>query len=333
MVTIKDVARAAGVSVATVSRVFNDSLLVRGATRARVREVAQRFGYSPHGVARSLVTRRTHAIGVLLPDLYGEFFSELIRGLDQAAQARGFHLLLSSAQHYGPAFEAALRAMRGWVDGLVVMAPDVDAEFQRHLPEGFPVALINCPPNGRPIDRFAVGNFAGARAMVRHLVGLGHRRIAMLRGAEGNYDAGERLRGYRAALREAGLNPDATLELPGDFRESGGHEAARKILAMADRPTAVFAANDLMAISAISAFREGGLRVPDDVAVGGFDDIPMARYVDPPLTSVHVDICALGERATSRLLDVLLEPRPRRPCRETLPATLVVRRSCGAGRG
>lgn len=333
MVTIKDVARAAGVSVATVSRVINDSRLVREPTRDRVREVAQRLGYTPHGVARSLVTRRTYAIGVVLPDLYGEFFSEVIRGIDEAAHARGFHLLLSSARHNGPSFQAALRAMRGRVDGLIVMAPDIDAGYQRHLPEGFPVALINCPPSPGPIDSFAVANFDGALAMVRHLVGLGHRRIAMLRGPEDNFDAAERLRGYRAALAEAGLELDPALEFAGDFTETGGHEAARKMLAVADLPTAVFAANDLMAISAISAFRDGGLQVPYDIAIGGFDDIPMAQYVDPPLTSAHVDICALGERATTRLLDVRLEPGHRDPCRETLPVTLVIRRSCGARRG
>ncbi len=327
MVTIKDVARVAGVSVATVSRVFNDSSLVRGDTGARVRQVALDLGYSPHGAARSLITSRTHTLGVLLPDIYGEFFSEVIRGIDQAAQREGYHLLVSGARND---LEAALRSMRGRVDGLIVMSPALDAgASRRSLPDGFPVVLLNCPPSDAAYDSLGIANFEGARSMVRHLAELGHRRIAIIRGAELNFDAAERLRGYRAALKELGLEAAAALELPGDFSEASGHAAARLVLGDGMRPTAVFAANDCMAIGALSAFREAGLRVPEDIAVTGFDDIPMARYVEPALTSVHVDISALGERATAWLLAVLREPSDRELRRETLPTTLVVRRSCG----
>jgi LacI family transcriptional regulator, galactose operon repressor len=327
MVTIKDVARLAGVSVATVSRVYNDSHLVRQETRERVRRVAEQLGYSPHGAARSLITSRTHTLGVLLPDLYGEFFSEVIRGIDQASQRQGYHLLVSSARDD---LESALRSMRGRVDGLIVMSPDLDAgASRRSLPERFPVVLLNCPPSDAAYDSIGIANFDGAHAMVRHLAGLGHRRIALIRGAEQNFDAAERLRGYRAALTELGLEQRHSLELPGDFSEAAGFAAAQWILGNGDRPTAVFAANDGMAIGALSAFREAGLRIPEDIAMAGFDDIPMARYVDPALTSVHVDISALGERATVRLLALIREPADREPRRETLLTTLVVRRSCG----
>lgn len=328
MVTIKDVARLAGVSIATVSRVYNDSHLVRGETRERVRQVAEQLGYSPHGAARSLITSRTHTLGVLLPDLYGEFFSEVIRGIDQAAQSQGYHLLVSSARDD---LEAALRSMRGRVDGLIVMSPDLDAgASRRSLPERFPVVLLNCPPSDAAYDSIGIANFEGAHAMVQHLAGLGHRRIAIIRGAEQNFDAAERLRGYRAALKELGLEQSATLELPGDFSEAAGYAAAQRLLGNGRRPTAVFAANDCMAIGALSAFRDAGLRIPDDIAIAGFDDIPMARYVDPALTSVHVDITALGERATVRLFSALREPSNRDLRRETLATTLVVRRSCGS---
>lgn len=331
MVTIKEVARRAGVSVATVSRVYNHSPSVREETRLRVRRTAQRLGYSPHGAARSLVTKRTHTIGVLLPDLYGEFFSELIRGIDQTAQARGYHVLLSSARSQRESLEAALRSMRGRVDGLILMTPDLDAAAAgRSLPAGFPVVLLNGPPSDAACDSFGIANFDGAAAIVRHLASLGHRRIAIICGAEQNFDAAERLRGYRAALAELGLEVDPALELPGDFSEAAGHVAARRMLERAVRPTAVFAANDGMAIGALSAFREAGVRVPEDVAVVGFDDIPMARYVDPALTSVRVDISELGKSATDRLLDALAEPSPRTLRHHTLPTTLVVRRSCGA---
>jgi len=332
MVTIRDVARAAGVSTATASRVINDSPLVAGGTRARVREVAARLCYSPHGAARSLITSRTHTIGILLPELYGEFYSELIRGIDQTVQQAGFHCLVASARHTGPLLEAALRSMRGRVDGLILMSPEFTGELSRRtLPEGFPVVLVHCPPSELHFDSLLVANDQGARAMIRHLAGLGHRRIAIVRGAEGNFDAAERLRGYREALAECGLPNAAELEVPGDFGEESGANAVRTLLALpaADRPTAIFAANDSMAIGALSALRAAGLRVPEDMALGGFDDIPMARFMTPALTSVHVDISALGACAATRLLDLLQGRAGPAPYRETFATTLVVRESCG----
>jgi len=334
MANIKDVAKGAGVSVATVSRVYNHSHHVREETRQRVRRTAQHLGYSPHGAARSLVTNRTYTIGVLLPDLYGEFFSELIRGIDQRAQASSYHVLLSSARPHGESLEPVLRSMRGRVDGLIIMTPDLDTPISGHsLPMGFPVVLLNGAPGDAAYDSLGIDNFAGASAMVRHLASLGHRRIAIICGAPQNFDATERLRGYGAAVAELGLDADPALRLPGDFSEAAGHAAARRILEGGPRPTAVFAANDGMAIGALSAFREAGLRVPEDIAVTGFDDIPMAQYVDPALTSVHVDISELGRCAADRLLTALREPSPRSLQRQTLATTLVVRRSCGAGLG
>lgn len=330
MISIKDVARAAGVSVATVSRVHNGSVLVKEATRRHVGEVAARLGYSPHGAARSLITNRTNTIGVLLPDLYGEFFSEVIRGIDQTAQRHGHHLLVSSSHDDCPALEAALRSMRGRVDGLIVMWPEMDAETAlRNLPAGFPLVLLSAPLDPDGFDVITVANYEGAYAMVCHLLDLGHRRIGMIKGIEGNADAAERLRGYRAALVTAGL-ASAALEVAGDFGEESGFHAAGELLRREDRPTAIFAANDTMAIGALSALRGAGLQVPDDVALAGFDDIPLARYLDPPLSSVHVDISALGERATLRLLDAVRDKDKHEHRAETLPTTLVLRRSCGA---
>ncbi|HEX6534182.1 MAG TPA: LacI family DNA-binding transcriptional regulator [Gemmatimonadaceae bacterium] len=337
MVTIKDVARAAGVSAATVSRVWNDSAVVSEDTRRHVREVAARLGYSPHGAARSLITRTTRTIGVLLPDLYGEFFSEVIRGIDQTAQQHGFHLLVSSSHDSRSEIEAALRSMRGRVDGLIVMSPDLDAQGALHAIGGsFPVVLLNAVATGESFDSITIDNRGGAAAMVRHLVALGHRRIAMIAGPERNYDSAERLAGYREALAPATKRADrsahASLVRHGDFSEASGHRAARAFLELEPRPSAIFAANDSMAIGALSALHEAGLRVPEDVAVVGFDDIPMARYMNPPLTSVHVDISDLGHRATERLLELLAGPAPPpSPRQETVPAALVVRGSCGGG--
>ncbi len=329
MVTIKDVAREADVSVATVSRVYNGSPLVRGETSRRVREVAARLGYTPHGAARSLSSRKTTTIGVLLPDLYGEFFSELIRGIDQTAQRQGYHLLVSSAHEERSAVEAALRSMRGRVDGLIVMSPEMDGPAAvGNLPSGFPVVLLSCATGDGLFDAITIANFDGARAMVEHLLRLGHRRIAIIKGVERNYDAAERLRGYRAALAAAGVAGFASWEIAGDFSEAAGFRAANELLEFWPRPTAVFATNDSMAIGALSALRQRGVRVPEDVALAGFDDIPMAQYMDPPLSSVRVDISALGARATTRLLEGVRDGGPH-PRHDTLPTTLVIRRSCG----
>jgi LacI family transcriptional regulator len=333
MVTIRDVARAARVSVATVSRVQNESSLVTEPTRRRVRTVARRLGYTPHAAARSLSTRRTSSIGVLLPDLYGEFYAELIRGIDQTAQHQGYHLLIASSHNDRATIEAALQAMRGRVDGLILMSPALGAHLPvRDLPERFPVVMLSCNASGRAFDSIVVANRQGAYEMVRHLVARGHRRIAMITGPSRNFDAVERWRGYRAALESAGIRRARQWEVAGDFNQGSGFDGCRKLLRCEPPPTAIFAANDAMAIGALSALAEAGVPVPDEMAVAGFDDIPMARYMHPPLSTVRVDISALGERAARRLLDGMGNGRRHHNRRETLPVTLVIRESCG-GRG
>ena len=328
--TIKEVARQSRVSVATVSRVVNGQGPVREETRQRVLRVAGRLRYAPHGAARSLITRRTSTIGVLLPDIHGEFFSEIIRGIDVAARRKGYHLLVSSSHSDRAEVEAALRAMRGRVDGLVAMCPDIGAhDLARNLPDALPIVLLNSPRNGRSVDCIAVDNRGGAYEMVRHLAGLGHRRIAHIAGEKQNFDARERLRGYRDAMARVVAAPPVLAH--GDFSDEAGYRAGKTLLRIAPRPTAVFAANDSMAIGCLAALSEAGLRVPEDVALAGFDDIPIARFTRPPLTSVRVSIAALGARALERLLDALAgDSRPIRGP-ETFPTTLVVRRSCGAG--
>jgi LacI family transcriptional regulator len=333
-VTIREVARAAGVSVATVSRVLNESGPVAGETRDRIRRVAGEMRYIPNGAARSLSMRRTGTLGVLLPDLYGEFFSEVIRGLDQAAQRARFHLLLSSSHNNRPDIEAALQAMRGRVDGLVVMSPHIDvAVLADNLPESLPAVMLNTPQSTSEFDTLSVDNFGGARAMVAHLAEHGHRRIAMVRGPEPNHDARERLRGYRAALADAGIAPDSALEVEGDFTEEAGFRAVRRLLALDAPPTAIFAANDSTAIGAMSALREAGAAVPSAMAVAGFDDIPIARYLTPALSSVRVSINDLGARAMEQLVRAVEEENRHERIHQTLPTTLVIRDSCGAHRG
>jgi LacI family transcriptional regulator len=330
MANIKDVARAAGVSVATVSRVLNDSAAVSEPIRRLVRDVADRLNYWPNAAARSLITNRTHAIGVLLPELFGEFFSEVLRGMDSTARQAGLHLLVSSSHANADELIAALRTTRGRIDGLIVMAPDLDARTTiRAMAADLPLVLIGPGSGFTGCDTVSIANREGASAMVRHLVELGHRRVATITGPLRNADALQRLEGYRAALRKEGLETSREIEIPGDFTEPSGYEAAARLLAIRPRPTAVFAANDYMAIGVMGGLSDAGVRVPEGIAVAGFDDIAMARYLNPPLTTVHVDAYRLGERAVERVLE-RGRSRNGKSHREVMPATPVIRRSCGA---
>lgn len=331
MTTIKDVAREAGVSVATVSRVFNHSAVVNEDTRRNVRAVAERLNYWPNGAARSLITNRTQTIGVMLPDLFGEFYSEILRGMDMTARKAGLHLLVSSSHADAGELVAGLRATRGRIDGMIVMAPDVDARAAiRAVASDRALVLIDPGPGFESCDTVAIANQSGAAAIVGHLTSIGHRRVATITGPVRNEDARQRLEGYRAALRAAGASIPAGYEIPGDFTEPSGYAAGTRLLALDPRPSAVFAANDYMAIGVLGALSDAGVRVPEEIAVVGFDDIAMARYLNPPLTTVHVDAYRLGERAVEMLLAHPGARAGRRARHEVLPTTMVVRGSCGS---
>lgn len=303
-ITIKDVARQANVSVATVSRALNGHENVAEAVRRRVMAVANELRYSPHHAARSLSSRRTQTIGVVLPDLYGEFFSELMRGIDQVARERGLHLLVSSYHGHPEEQGTALRAMRGRVDGLLVMSPYVGNSdyLVDNLMPSLPAVLMNTHLPDSGFRTLSIDNHGGAREMVRHLVGSGRRRIAFIAGPADNFDARDRLRGYQDALAEA-LPKARPWVVQGDFDEASGHLAGRELLAAKVRPDAVFAANDMMALGCLFTFNQAGVKVPEDIALAGFDDIPLARYVHPSLTTMRVDIAELGARALLALIE------------------------------
>lgn len=331
-VTIKDVAREAGVSVASVSRALNSGGGVTAETAQRIRDVATRLSYVPHAAARSLITRRTHTIGALLPDLHGEFFSELIRGIDQAARARGLHLLVSSS-HDGAADAAtALRAMQGRVDGMLILSNHVDAAFLRsNLPASVPAVLLNSAVKSKSYAVLNVDNYGGAYAMVRHLLQAGHSGVTFIAGPADNFDAQQRELGYRAAM--AKYAPHAPLDVvAGDFNEEAGYRAGHQLLARKPRPQAVFAANDMMAVGCLYAFKEAGVDVPGDIALAGFDDIPIARYVTPPLSTVRVRIADLGRSALEQLAALLEDPKHATPSSHTLACEIVARATCGGDR-
>jgi LacI family transcriptional regulator len=310
--------------------VLNNVGPVDESTRRKVRHVARQMHYVPSALGRGLSTQRTDAIGLLLPDLFGEFFSEVLRGSDQTAQHSHYHLVVSSSHNNKEEIHAALTMMRGRVDGLVIMSPHIDAHTLReNLPESLPVVLLNCYVDDGSFDSLNVDNFGGALAMVSHLLEHGRRRIAIIKGIEQNLDAAERLRGYRTALMRGGREADQTLERSGNFSEAGGYEAARSLLALQERPDAIFASNDSMAIGALSALRDEGVQVPGEIALAGFDDIPIASYLTPSLTSVHVGIHSLGIQAIETVLHAVQGRNNHRKNQVVLPTTLRLRESCG----
>ena len=328
-VTIKDVARVARVSVATVSRALNGHQNVTAAVRQRVEEAAEQLRYVPHAAARSLSSRRTQTLGVVLPSLDGEFFSELLRGVDGAAREHGMHIVVSNYDCDPDEQDASLRTLRGRVDGVLLMAPFTDAPAPgAERPAGaMPIVMINSP--GAPgANAVCIDAYGGARAMVRHLLDVGHRRIAFIGGLAGTYDAVERLRGYQDELAASASGGEPWV-VEGMFDGASGHRAGLALLQSGTRPDAVFAANDMMALGCLFAFAQAGLRVPDDIALAGFDDIPMANYMHPALTTMRVDIARLGDVAARCLIARLAgDADPGGPL--TIEPALVVRASSGA---
>ncbi|MGB2869677.1 MAG: LacI family DNA-binding transcriptional regulator [Bacteroidota bacterium] len=328
--TIREVAKKAAVSIATVSRALSDSSLVAEPTRERIRQIAREIRYTPNASARSLSTHKTDTIVLLLPDLFGEFFSEVIRGADQTAQQHSYHLLVSSSHNNREDIESSLHAMRGRVDGIVLMSPHIDAHtLESSLPRSLPVVLLNCSVDGQAFDSINIDDYQGAYQVVRHLASHGHKRIAIIKGTSSNLDAEERLLGYRKALTEAGAVVSEELEIPGDFTEQSGQEAIKRLVELTPRPTAIFASNDSMAIGAMSALRSFGIKVPQDMAIAGFDDIPVAQFLKPSLTTARIAIRELGSLAIQTLLNGVKNKNVHSRKQVLLQAAVVVRESCG----
>lgn len=305
MVTMRQVAKAAGVSVATASRALNGLSSVTIATREKIEATATRLDYIPHSGARSLTRQRTDTIGVILPDLFGEFFSEIIRGIDRVVHGAGKNLLLGNMHGSPEETIQAIRAMRGRVDGLLVMPPDSSADSIGSAGRlSIPTVLLNAQLEGGGMPFVAVDNYGGARLVTEHLIDRGARRIVHIAGPESNRDAAERQRGFRDVMTER-LGERAPPIIPGTFQEAAGREAARRILSAGMPYDAVFAGNDMMAVDLMAELRDAGVTIGRDILVAGFDDIPLARYVYPQLTTMRSDITRLGSIGAQMVLRIL----------------------------
>jgi LacI family transcriptional regulator len=308
--TIRDVAGRAGVSTATVSRVLAGIGHPRADTVAAVLGAVEALDYRPSGVARSLRMKRTRTLGLIVTDIQNPFFPELVQATDLAARDLGYSIILGSAaydEHRAMHYLDLMVDRR--VDGIIVASSQLSEASRRWVVASpVPVIVVNAEPTGLPVSVVTSDNEAGMRMATAYLIGLGHRRVAYIRGATSFTAAGPRLAGFRDACREAGLEETATPELCGDGLVEGGERAAAELLASGQEVTAIACYNDLTAIGVLRALRAAGRRVPADISVIGCDDIAAAAWVAPGLTTVAQQKAEMGRVAVERLVAMLEQP-------------------------
>ena len=335
-VTSYDVAKLAGVSRSTVSFVLNNvDMQISEETKERVRAAALHLGYVPDAAAQALVSRRSRIIGLIFTRARHHidddiFLTQVLDGLLQTTQRHTMRLMLDLVEETGSAATYLELIQSKRIDGLIISCPRTDNTAWRGLiDEGVPLVLMGQLPDPGPcyVD---VDNAAAARTAVDHLVSLGHTRIACITNAPLSYPAAlQRLEGYRSVLAANGIAYRDEWVRYGDFTLESGYARMSSLLSESELPTAVFVASDVVAIGAMAAIRERGLRIPEDMAVVGFDDVPFARYATPPLTTAHLPAAELGRRAGEMLIDLVNGRRPDEP-HVLLDTHLVVRESCGA---
>lgn len=331
-VTIDDVATRAGVSTATVSRVLNGTGPVSETTATRVRDAVTALGYAPHAAARVLASRRTNTIGLVLSEIAGEFFGPMLRGIEAGTRKYGFELLIhctyqSDSEHPRHIYPLGEHN----TDGIIVFVDSLDeSELLRLHQRHFPIVLLHrSAPQNTAIPYVGFQNRQGAYQLVEYLiVHRGYRRIAFLAGPPHAEDSYWRQKGYEDALNAHNIQVDPNLIALGDFDERQGQVAVAQLLADGVVFDAIFAADDESAIGAMAALKHAGLRVPQDVALAGFDDTRLSRYLDPPLTTVRAPIEGAGFEAVTQLVSLIQKGQAASVT--LLPTKLVVRRSCGA---
>ncbi|MCS7172643.1 MAG: LacI family transcriptional regulator [Armatimonadetes bacterium] len=327
MATIKDVARLAGVSPATVSAVLNNRASVSVPLRRRVERAIRSLNYHPNALARGLKTRRTHTLALLVSDIRNPFYTGLVRGVEDVAQEHAYTVILGNSDRRPEKIQGYLATLVGRrVEGVILTHVIPRSHLEALRRQGLQVVFVDVRPRHLYADAVVVNNEEAARQAVWHLIAHGRRRIGLLGFRSGLSTGEERLAGYRRALQEAGLRPAGLVALSRLSLEHA-QEAARELLRR--RPDGVFAANNTMVLAVLRAARELGLRVPEDCALVGFDDVEWMSVAEPPVTTVAQPMYELGAAAARCLLDRLREGKDREPRLAALRADLVVRRSCG----
>ena len=326
--TLVDIARAAGVSSVTVSKVLNGQAGASAATRQRVRAIAEQLGYVPNLAARGLAGRRTNLIGFVTHDLTVQYATEITRGVADALAHVELELLISATYRDEQRERKRVQFLaQGLADGILLLAPKMEPELARWLNgEKLSAVVIDPQRFDIPLPTVSVQNYGGARAAMEHLIQLGHRRIGFIEGHPDFESSEERFRGYRDALLTAGLAFHRELVRPGTYTQQRGFEAADELLSLESPPTAIFATADVSAFGALDAIRNRNLRVPEDISVVGYDDVPQASQVYPPLTTVRQPLYEMGRAAVKLLLGLMRGEEPVNT-RVILATDLVVRAS------
>lgn len=327
-VTIRDIAASAGVSVATVSRVLNGRPDVKAATREMVLDTIRTHNFSTNRSARGLAGGRTNLVGITLPNLHAEYFALILSGAADTLYEQDVRAVVCPTLHQEDREVSLLdRLMHGTTDGSLIVLPESRRELRLLARRRYPFVVVDPKeplPDGVPA--VCAAHFSGARDATDHLIRLGHRRIGAISGPGTWVASIERLHGYQAALAADGIIAPPELIVESNFQVQGGYEAGHLLLDLPERPTAIFAFNDNMAVGTLQAIRERGLRVPDDISLVGFDDAQSASLISPPLTTVRQPLVEMGRHAANLLLR-LLDGQPAEALRVDLATRLVVRAS------
>jgi DNA-binding LacI/PurR family transcriptional regulator len=332
--TIEDIARLAGVSRSTVSRVINGQPSVRAAVRNRVQEVIEAHGYTPQAAARQLVTQRTRTIGLILPDMSYNLFANPIfalmgQGVSQGCAQAGYVSMQFMGQRdiEEQAFFNILRSRH--FDGVILISGEYDDPCPTFLQNaGIPYVRIGRDPRHDDLKYVDIDNVQAARTAVEHLIKLGHRRIAVIKGLVRDTSSADRYEGYKQALEEADIPLDEELVCEGDWTAACGYTHTQRLLQMPEPPTALFSSNDIMVAGVVRAAHECGVKVPGDLAIVGFDDLDQTTMIFPELTTIRQPCVEMGMRAAQLLIEQLDEENTR-PAHIILPTTLIIRQSCG----
>jgi LacI family transcriptional regulator len=329
-VTIKDIARQAGVSPQTVSRAINNKGEISPQTRARVLDIAGRLGYQPNGIARSLATRRTRNIGLVVPDVSNPFFASIARGIQDAAHHAHYNVFLCNTDETIEREISAIHSLEAQrVDGMILSSSRLSEQELLHLADRYqPLVLVNRRIDHQQVGYVLVDDAMGMQEAVRYLLELGHRSIGLLAGPPASHSGHERVRGYQNALHEKGIAPQPAWQIHCPPQVEGGQHAAAELLHRAPELTALLSYNDLVAIGALRACADAGCRVPQDCSVVGCDDVMLAALVSPALTTLHIPTYDLGQQAMAVLLG-MIQDQNGQPKSIMVTPHLVIRNSSG----
>lgn len=316
-ITINDIAKKAGVSIATVSRAFSEAKnSVKPETREKIYKIAEEHNYSPNAIARSLASNSTKTIGVVLPEIQGEFFTDIIQGIDEIAFADGYHMIVAGSHSQRNIIDSIMGFMgKSMVDGVILMVPTITNRVQSLLEKyNTPVVIITDDEDFQAYDTVGIDNFQGTYSIIRHLIkNQGHNKIAIINGPDENNDAIKRKAGFLAALKDNGIKINDEWIIQSDFTLKGGELAGSRLLSLRSKPDVIFAANDMMALGCYRVAQKMGLSIPDQLGIVGFDHITLADFIQPKLTTVHVPIAELGKKAASILFDKISKKKEKEP--------------------